>query len=92
MGSGENVLHMAIVNEDPGMTKYLLDHGAAYNQRCFGNFMSPEDQKPSRTDTMDSDIVAINNATDYEGYYIIHIHFINFIHSPETSHTWPERV
>ena len=66
--TGENVLHMSIVNEDPVMTKFLLDHGACYNERCLGNFMSPEDQKASRNDTLDSDIVTISNATDYEGF------------------------
>lgn len=45
---GENTLHIAIVNEDPAMVKYLLDAGADVNERCFGAFMSPEDQKPSR--------------------------------------------
>lgn len=42
---GENVLHMAIVNEDPAMVKFLLDHDADIHQRCCGNFFIPEDQK-----------------------------------------------
>jgi len=42
---GENVLHMAIVNEDSSMVKFLLNNGVNVNERCFGNFMSPEDQK-----------------------------------------------
>ncbi|GFS44729.1 transient receptor potential cation channel subfamily V member 5 [Trichonephila inaurata madagascariensis] len=49
---GENVLHMAIVNEDPVMVKFLLDHGANYNERAIGSFFTPEDQKNSRTDSL----------------------------------------
>lgn len=30
---GENVLHIAIVNEDPAMVKYLLDAGANVQER-----------------------------------------------------------
>ena len=50
------------------MVKYLLDNGANYNERCYGNFMSPEDQKASRTDTFSSEIVLVNPLTNYEGY------------------------
>ena len=49
------------------MAKYLLDHGANYNERCFGNFMSPEDQKASRTDVFSTEIVQVNPLTKYEG-------------------------
>ena len=62
------MLHIAIVNEDPAMVKYLLDNGANYNERCYGNFMSPEDQKASRTDTFSTEIVLVNPLTNYEGY------------------------
>lgn len=65
---GESVLHIAIVNEDPAMVKYLLDSGADYQERCFGNFMSPEDQKPTRTDSVDHEWVCVNPMTNYEGY------------------------
>ena len=30
---GENVLHMATVNEDPAMVKYLLDAGVNFQVR-----------------------------------------------------------
>lgn len=30
---GESVLHIAIVNEDPAMVKYLLDAGADVQER-----------------------------------------------------------
>lgn len=36
---GENALHIAIVNEDTGMVKYLLDNGVNVMERCFGAFM-----------------------------------------------------
>lgn len=49
------------------MVKYLLDSGADYQERCFGNFMSPEDQKPTRTDSLDHEWVCVNPMTNYQG-------------------------
>ncbi|GAB6027573.1 hypothetical protein CHUAL_001812 [Chamberlinius hualienensis] len=65
---GENVLHMAIVNEDPAMVKYLLDNGVNYHQRCVGSFFNPEDQKMSRTDSLDREWVDLCVKTNYDGY------------------------
>ncbi|XP_025074158.1 transient receptor potential cation channel subfamily V member 5 [Pogonomyrmex barbatus] len=69
---GENVLHIAIVNEDPSLVKFLLDSGAddprIIHERCFGNFMCPEDQKASRFDSMDHEWVCVSSETDYSGY------------------------
>lgn len=65
---GENVLHIAIVNEDPAMVKYLLDAGAKVDERCCGAFMCPEDQKGSRYDSVDFEHVGVNTMTNYEGY------------------------
>ncbi|XP_014468136.1 PREDICTED: transient receptor potential cation channel subfamily V member 5 isoform X2 [Dinoponera quadriceps] len=65
---GENVLHIAIVNEDPAMVKYLLDSGADVHERCFGNFMCPEDQKASRYDSVDHEWICVAPETDYNGY------------------------
>lgn len=65
---GENTLHIAIVNEDPAMVKYLLDAGANVNERCFGTFMSPEDQKASRADNTEHEWVDVNSMTNYDGY------------------------
>ncbi|XP_032689459.1 transient receptor potential cation channel subfamily V member 5 isoform X2 [Odontomachus brunneus] len=65
---GENVLHIAIVNEDPAMVKYLLDSGADVHERCFGNFMCPEDQKASRLDSLDHEWVTVSPETNYSGY------------------------
>ncbi|KAL7635753.1 UNVERIFIED_CONTAM: hypothetical protein RMT77_013570 [Armadillidium vulgare] len=64
----ENVLHIAIVNEDPSMVKFLLDQGANYHERCYGNFMCPEDQKASRADSLDHEWVDVNISTNYVGY------------------------
>jgi len=65
--AGESVLHMAIVNEDPAMVKVLMDSGADLNERCFGNFMSTEDQKASRSDSLDHEWVNLCPDTNYEG-------------------------
>ncbi|KAK5646070.1 hypothetical protein RI129_004534 [Pyrocoelia pectoralis] len=65
---GENVLHIAVVNEDPGMVKYLLESGADFEERCFGNFWSPEDQKSSRQDSLDQEVVLVSPETNYKGY------------------------
>ncbi|XP_023309951.1 transient receptor potential cation channel subfamily V member 5 [Anoplophora glabripennis] len=65
---GENVLHIAIVNEDPSMVKFLLDANVNFQERCFGNFMCPEDQKSSRTDCVDHEWVNVYPETNYEGY------------------------
>ena len=64
---GENALHMAIVIEDPSMVKFLLDKGANYHERCFGNFFCPDDQKDSRTDCTEHEWVDVCERTNYEG-------------------------
>lgn len=65
---GENVLHIAIVNEDPAMVKFLLDAGSEIHERCCGTFMSPEDQKGTRYDIVEQEPVCVNPITNYEGY------------------------
>lgn len=65
---GENVLHIAIVNEDPSMVKFLLEAGVNFQERCFGNFMCPEDQKSSRYDCLDHEWVNVCPETNYDGY------------------------
>uniref|UniRef100_A0A182NPF8 Ion transport domain-containing protein n=1 Tax=Anopheles dirus TaxID=7168 RepID=A0A182NPF8_9DIPT len=65
---GESVLHLAIVNEDPAMVKYLLDHNSDVNERCCGTFMCPEDQKASRYDTVETEVVQMVQLTNYDGY------------------------
>ena len=65
--SGENALHMAISNEDPATCKYLMDQGIDVSQRCFGNFFTPEDQKNTRSHTLDYEWVDMRLETNYEG-------------------------
>ncbi|XP_075163495.1 transient receptor potential cation channel subfamily V member nanchung [Haematobia irritans] len=65
---GESVLHIAIVNEDPAMVKYLLDANADVQERCCGAFMSAEDQKPSRYDSPEHEYVGVHPMTNYDGY------------------------
>jgi transient receptor potential cation channel subfamily V member 5 len=65
---GENVLHIAIVNEDPAMVKFLLDAGSNIHERCCGTFMSPEDQKGTRYDIIEQEPVCVNPITNYDGY------------------------
>lgn len=50
------------------MVKYLLNNGVNYEERCYGNFMSPEDQKASRYDVLTSEVVQNLPMTNYEGY------------------------
>lgn len=78
LSSGENVLHIAIVNEDPAMVKYLLDSGADVHERCFGNFMCPEDQKASRTDSLEHEWPCVTPETNYDGLECI----LNFLMTP----------
>lgn len=76
---GENVLHMAIVNEDPSMVKFLLDSGANYHERCCGSFMGAEDQKASRTDTVEHEWLNLQSETNYEGFVCVYkIVIINY--------------
>ncbi|XP_017757214.1 PREDICTED: transient receptor potential cation channel subfamily V member 5 [Eufriesea mexicana] len=65
---GESALHIAIVNEDPAMVKFLLDSGADVHERCVGNFMCPEDQKASRSDSVEHEWVCVIPETNYNGY------------------------
>ncbi|XP_067949718.1 transient receptor potential cation channel subfamily V member 5-like [Watersipora subatra] len=68
---GENILHIAIVNEDPAMVKFLLDydqHGMTIRERAFGIFFSCDDQITSRKDQQDSELIKISVKTDYKGY------------------------
>ena len=44
----KRALHMAVVNEDPSMVKFLLDHGAEVHERAVGNFFCADDQKEGR--------------------------------------------
>ncbi|CAF1176893.1 unnamed protein product [Adineta steineri] len=65
---GENVLHIAIVNEEPATVKFLLDAGVDFQQRCCGKFFCPEDQKSSRVDNVTKECPEVSIATNYDGY------------------------
>ncbi|VDN05297.1 unnamed protein product [Thelazia callipaeda] len=62
---GLSPLHQAIINEDPAMVLFLLQHGADSNQRCYGASFCPDDQKASRTDSLEHEFVEMNLKTTY---------------------------
>ncbi|VIO98414.1 Uncharacterized protein BM_BM5691 [Brugia malayi] len=64
---GLSPLHQAIINEDPAMVLFLLRHGADINQRCYGAFFCPDDQKSSRTDSLEHEYVELSLKTTYNG-------------------------
>lgn len=75
---GETALHMAIVNEDPYMVKYLLDNGADINQRCCGRFFFPHDQQNCLLDSMSVEWPTVPIKTNYEGYCYFGEYPLNF--------------
>lgn len=68
---GENLLHMAIVNEDPYFVKFLIKHGVDCNQRCTGRFFFPDDQKKRIQETLTTEYPITPVDTNYKGlsYY-----------------------
>ncbi|PIC26969.1 hypothetical protein B9Z55_019374 [Caenorhabditis nigoni] len=64
---GLSPLHMAIVNQDAQFTSILLRLGADLNQRCYGAFFCAEDQKASRTDSLEHEFVELTKNTNYTG-------------------------
>uniref|UniRef100_A0A0N5AF80 ANK_REP_REGION domain-containing protein n=1 Tax=Syphacia muris TaxID=451379 RepID=A0A0N5AF80_9BILA len=64
---GLTPLHQAVVNEDPQMVNFLLQHGADVNERCFGARFCPEDQVSSRTDSLEHEYVELSPKTSYVG-------------------------
>ena len=75
--SGETILHIAIVNEDPAMVKFLLDKGADVNARVCGNFFTPDDQRASRSDSLDHEWVNVCKETNYEGSVLVSQSVVN---------------
>ena len=63
---GENVLHMAIVNEDPAMVRFLLDRGVDINQRCCGQFFLPADQGEKGVNNPHQEQYDVPAGTDYQ--------------------------
>lgn len=64
---GESPLHMAIVNEDLSMLKFLLNYDADVNCRCIGNFFCATDQKDSRIDVLTHEWYLLEPETNYKG-------------------------
>src|SRR5690606_27148777 len=80
VSSGETVLHMGIVSEDPEIVRFLLKCGADVNarwggtckrgdklSRCTGNFFTCDDQKSSRTDSVTEEHALLSRRTTYNG-------------------------
>ncbi|XP_041477410.1 transient receptor potential cation channel subfamily V member 5-like [Lytechinus variegatus] len=65
---GESCLHFAIVNEDFPMVKFLVEHGANIDERACGTFFLPDDQKNTRKDTYDHEVIVVDNKTNYHGH------------------------
>ncbi len=63
---GQSCLHMAVVNEDPYMVRYLLQHGANVHQRCVGKFFLPDDQK-KMLDSSKAEFPSVSKRTNYKG-------------------------
>lgn len=66
---GQSPLHMAIVNEDTDMTRFLLVNGANVHQRCCGKFFCPEDQKANRQDVLLTEQPMLPLETNYVGNF-----------------------
>ncbi|KHN81190.1 Transient receptor potential cation channel subfamily V member 5 [Toxocara canis] len=64
---GLSPLHQAIMNEDSAMVYFLLRRGADVNARCYGAWFCPDDQKSSRTDSLEHESVELSLSTDYGG-------------------------
>ena len=65
---GENSLHMAIVNENPNMVKFLLLYNVDMHQRCSGKFFCPNDQKNKRQESLWNEYPTLPVETNYSGF------------------------
>ncbi|GMT35954.1 hypothetical protein PFISCL1PPCAC_27251, partial [Pristionchus fissidentatus] len=65
---GMSPLHQAIINQDVPLVALLLKRGADVNQRCYGAYFCADDQKASRTDSLEHEWVDLNvDRTNYTG-------------------------
>ncbi|GMS93222.1 hypothetical protein PENTCL1PPCAC_15397, partial [Pristionchus entomophagus] len=65
---GLSPLHQAIVNADVSLVAWLLKKGANIHQRCFGAYFCADDQKSSRTDSLEYESVELDTTnTNYTG-------------------------
>ena len=58
---------MAIANEDPEMVNFLINNGVSTHERAFGALFSPIDQRKSRRDVPNDEIIQVDTKTDYKG-------------------------
>ncbi|KAK6744647.1 hypothetical protein RB195_011396 [Necator americanus] len=65
---GLSPLHQAVINQDCHMAYMLLKKGADVNSRCYGAFFCAEDQKESRTDSLEHEYVELSLKTNYIGH------------------------
>lgn len=68
--TGENILHIAIVNEDPAMVKFILDRDVdkiSCHERAFGAFFSCDDHVASKKDLPDVETQKVTDKTNYKG-------------------------
>ncbi len=65
---GQTALHLAIVNEDVNMVKFLLANDADVHQRCCGRFFAPNDQKNERKESYFGECPKVSIKTNYEGW------------------------
>ncbi|CAG2176264.1 unnamed protein product [Oppiella nova] len=65
---GEGALHMAVVNEDLSMVKYLLNNGADVRARAIGKFFCVDDQKESREGVLEHEWYQMKTETNYMGF------------------------
>ena len=58
---------MAIVNEDPSMVRFLLNHNPDLHQSACGNFFTPDDQKAFRKNIPNQELYELPVKTNYMG-------------------------
>ncbi|CAO4374691.1 unnamed protein product [Caenorhabditis nigoni] len=64
---GLSPLHQAIINTDCKLVFKFLKLGADVNSRCYGAFFCADDQKASRTDSLEHEYVELSLKTNYTG-------------------------
>ncbi len=64
---GQTALHLAIVNEDLYMVRYLLHNGANIHERNCGRFFCTDDQKCKRKPTFKCEYATLPMWSNYSG-------------------------
>ncbi|KAF8371070.1 hypothetical protein PRIPAC_77499, partial [Pristionchus pacificus] len=66
---GLSPLHQAIINQDVSLVAWLLKRGADIHQRCYGAYFCADDQKLSRSDSLEHEYVDLaTDKTNYTGF------------------------